>query len=480
VSWSNADPSDLGLVTIDVLPDDVLVEVFSFYLYVDRSWYTSGITWHALIRVCRRWRYLVFASPRRLNLRLEYYGHAPMSEALDAWPVLPVMLVSSPHRVSSSDKQWDNLVAALESEHYNRICQIEHFNITNSRLERFAEAVQKPFPELTHLQVWPDARSLVPVLPDSFLGGSAPRLQALWLTSIPFPSLPKLLLSANGLVTLTLDDIPDSGYFSPDAMATALTVTTRIEYLELRFRSNCPRPRPDPTSQSLPPPKRFVLPALTEVTFEGAYEYLEYLLSRIDAPLLYDLTVTFFDFMDLNSDIPQLHQLISHARKFKALDRAEVSVFRCSIIELCLYPKIGAVNHCGRLMLGFDDEALQPWSLTQICSSSFPLISTLKELKIMEHDFPSSDHVKGTQWLELLDPFTSLKNLYLTDGIARRVFGAFQGLSGERATEVLPALRNLFVTAASREFEPIQITIEPFIAARQLSGHPVAINHWRI
>ena len=91
------------------------------------------------------------------------------------------------------------MVAALESEHSNRICEI-YIEMTNSRWERFTEAMQKPFPELTHLQVW--THDVVPVLPDSFLGGSAPRLRTLELESIPFPSIPKLLLSANRLVKL--------------------------------------------------------------------------------------------------------------------------------------------------------------------------------------------------------------------------------------------------------------------------------------
>ena len=156
------------------------------------------------------------------------------------------------------------MVAALESEHSNRICEIYIDDMTNSRWERFAAAMQKPFPELTHLEVWtPD---VVPVLPDSFLGGSAPRLRTLKLRRIPFPSIPKLLLSANGLVKLYLWDIPDSGYFSPDAMATALTVMTRLESLHLRFRS--PRSRPDPESRPLPPPTRFVLPALTKLSIQ--------------------------------------------------------------------------------------------------------------------------------------------------------------------------------------------------------------------
>jgi len=368
------------------------------------------------------------------------------------------------------------MVAALESEHYDRVCKINTHYLTNSQLRKFTAAMQKPFPELTRLQVWA-ASDVVPVLPDTFLGGSAPRLRTLHLESIPFPSLPKLLLSsANDLVTLTLDDIPDTGYFSPDAIATALKVMTRLDYLELRFRS--PRPRPDPASRPLPPPTRFVLSSLTEVTFGGAYEYLEDLLARIDAPLLYDLTVIFFNFTDLNSDIPQLHRLISHAEQLKAPDHAEVSISRYSTIELSLHPRTGAVDRRGRLMLHFDDEefSLQLWSLAQICSSSYPLISALEELKITERDLPSSYHMDDTQWLEFLDPFTALKNLYLTDEIARRVCTSLQELSGERATEVLPALRNIFVDGL-RSFEHVQEALRPFVAARQLSGYPVAINH---
>ena len=88
-------------MTIDTLPDEVVVEIFDFYIIVnDRGSYTPLNTWHVLVHVCRRWRYLVFASPRRLNLRLAYHGHRPISEVLDAWPVLPITLIS---RLESSE-----------------------------------------------------------------------------------------------------------------------------------------------------------------------------------------------------------------------------------------------------------------------------------------------------------------------------------------------------------------------------------------
>src|SRR5712672_1199698 len=55
-------------------------------------------------------------------------------------------------------------------EHYNRICEITIFTMTNSRWGRFAAAMQKPLPELTRLELSVD-NDVVPVLPDSFLGG---------------------------------------------------------------------------------------------------------------------------------------------------------------------------------------------------------------------------------------------------------------------------------------------------------------------
>jgi len=472
---------------IDVLPDDVLVEIFFYVNNGDGQWDWDSVAnpWHALVHVCRRWRCLVFGSPRRLNLRLEYEGRRPISEVLDAWPVLPILLLSRAENLPSgfphpkSDQRWNNVVAALESAHYDRISEIEIFSITNSRWERFAAAMQKPFPELTSLVVGSDDMVPVLVLPDSFLGGSAPDLRELLLRSISLPSPPKLLSSSNRLIALSLSEIPDSGYISPDAMAAALIVMTGLESLDLRFRS--PRSRPDPASRLPPPPTRFVLPALTELIFQGVYEYLEALLSRIDAPLLDYLRILFFT--DLNFDLPQFRRLIGQAEGLKALDRAEVLIFKESI-QLGLCPKIGVVDHRSPLILRITWGELdrQISSLAQVCSPPFPLISALEVLEIREHHDVRSSHWKvdmeNAQWVELLEPFTALKNLYLTDEIARRVCGALQEISGERENKVLPALRNLFVDGC-QSFKHFEEAIGPLVTTRQLSGRPVAIDHWR-
>jgi hypothetical protein len=82
-----------------------------------------------------------------------------------------------------------------------------------------------------------------------------------------------------------------------------------------------------------------------------------------------------------------------------------------------------------------------------------------------------------SQWLELLRPFSSVKCLYIPYAFEDGLVPVLQGLVGERVTEVLPALQTLFFQDLP-ENGRIQEAIEPFVAARQLSGHPIAVSHW--
>ncbi|KAH9999695.1 hypothetical protein BJV74DRAFT_167970 [Russula compacta] len=118
--------------------------------------------------------------------------------------------------------------------------------------------MQKPFPELTYLELefYGDR---VEFLPEAFLGGFVPRLRSCHLQDILFPALRKLLLSASHLVTLLLRNNSHSEYISPEAIATCLSTTPNLEFLQLEF----PRSRPS-TSQRLPPLTHTILPALTD------------------------------------------------------------------------------------------------------------------------------------------------------------------------------------------------------------------------
>jgi hypothetical protein len=79
--------------------------------------------------------------------------------------------------------------------------------------------------------------------------------------------------------------------------------------------------------------------------------------------------------------------------------------------------------------------------------------------------------------LELLLPFTAVKNLYLGEHFAPGIAAALQDLVGARIAEVLPSLQHIFVDKLGPSGH-FQENIREFVAARRLSSHPVAISIW--
>ena len=69
-----------------------------------------------------------------------------------------------------------------------------------------------------------------------------------------------------------------------------------------------------------------------------------------------------------------------------------------------------------------------------------------------------------------------MKNLYLSEEIARRIVPALQDLVGERATEVLLTLQNIFLEEGQRS-GPVQEGIQQVVAVRQAAGHPIAVSY---
>ena len=198
-----------------MLPDDVLLEIFDFYTdLIDNLQRIQE--WMTLAHVCRRWRSVVFQSPRRLNLQLLCRPTTPVRDTLEIWPPLPLIICD----LDEEPAEVDNIIAVLERN--NRVCQIRLNFLSSLQLEYITDsaAMNEPFLELTglHLRVIGDKPG--PILPDSLLGGTTPRLRYLYLQDVLFPGLPKLLLSATNIIKLDLD-IPPSGYLPPEPIATS-------------------------------------------------------------------------------------------------------------------------------------------------------------------------------------------------------------------------------------------------------------------
>ena len=387
---------------------------------------------------------------------------------LDVWPPLPIVT----RHFWRSKSDLDNIIAALE--HNDRICQIGL--ALDLHWEKVLESMQKTFPALTHLSLYSDIDT-IPVVPDSFMGGSAPRLQNLQLERVPILGLPKLLLSATDLIRLSLRHIPHSGYISPEAIVACLSTLPRLETLFLGFKS--PRSRPNNESRRLPPPTRSVLPALIKLQFRGVNEYLEDLVARIDSPLLDCLEIGLFH--QLIFDTTQLTQFVSRTPSLEVCDQARVD-FSDMHVRVA-FPKISSGYHLSLKILCTQPE-WQLSSMAQICTSFSPrsLVRMVERLCIRERSHSIlkwQDDIEDNQWLELLHPFTAVKNLSISKEFGPRIAPSLQELVGGRTTEVLPALETL-IFEELRPSGPFEEAIGKFVAARQLSNHPVAVSQRRI
>jgi hypothetical protein len=385
---------------------------------------------------------------------------------LDLWPPLPLVMTSYWNHRYHPLENVDNIIAVLE--HRNRVCRIHITNISSTHLEKVLAAMQEPFPQLTALTL-SSGEKRVRVLPDSFLGGSVHHLKYFSFHGIPFPGVPKLILSATHLTNLLLTGIPHSGYFSPEAIATALSTLTRLEGLRLEFQS--PLSLPD----RLPPPKRVVLPVLIEFGFKGVGEYLEDLVLRIDAPLLKESSIIFFN--QILFDTPQLVQFISRTSALTVPEKARV-IFSNGAATIQLSSR---AHHYGDLRVGIlcEKSDWQVSSLEQVCTSCLPALSTLEDLYITGNPYWRAnwqDNIESTLWLELFQPFTGVKNLYLSEELVPPIMPSLQELVGERTTEVLPTLENIFLEGLETS-GPVQKAIQQFVATRQAS-HPIAVSIW--
>ncbi|KAH8994400.1 hypothetical protein EDB86DRAFT_1273386 [Lactarius hatsudake] len=124
----------------------------------------------------------------------------PFRRDLSLWPEFPLIV----EYYTAEDE--DDLIAALE--HPDRIRCID-LSMGSSEVFDAVEAMEVPFPVLTHLELTgheEDRLKDMLYLPCDFLGGSAPCLQHLSLESVALGDLPKLLLSARGLVSLRLEN----------------------------------------------------------------------------------------------------------------------------------------------------------------------------------------------------------------------------------------------------------------------------------
>jgi hypothetical protein len=136
----------------------------------------------------------------------------------------------------------------------------------------------------------------------------------------------------------------------------------------------------------------------------------------------------------------------------------------------------------GGLKVGISCRELdwQLSSLEQIFTSILPPLSALEVFIYESPDSPPDwkDNFENMLWLELLLTFSFVENLYLAEKIAQYIAPVLQELVGDRITAALPALKNIFLEGFP-PFGPVQEGIVKFVAARELSDHPITVFPWK-
>jgi hypothetical protein len=170
-------------------------------------------------------------------------------------------------------------------------------------------------------------------------------------------------------------------------------------------------------------------------------------------------------------DTSQLAEFIGCPLKLKAVNNALI-VFQYNSISV----KFRSQTPTSGLKLEIACEDFS--SLVHVWASSLFPLPTVEHLYVIHGPYHPHD-IEDIQWLELLRPFNSVENLYLSEELAEVTASALGDPVKLGVTEVLPTLRNLFLEEPEPS-GPVQGAIRQALAARQLPSHPIAVSHWKV
>ena len=413
-------------------------------------------------------------SASHLRLSLVCARGSPIADMLTHSP-LPLLIdhFDKYHDITAEDEE--GIILALQ--HRDRVRRIR-LRKSVSISQRVVNALDGEFPILEYLLIepqqfhWPFIAGTMN-LPKTF---RAPRLRHLLLMSFDFGIESPLITTrtAASLVTLTLNSIPPSAYFDPNALLQRVSLMPQLEILEIFFIQNLDFPRNDIERQLLhtPIPTLVTLSNLRCLGFKGASVYLESLLCQVTIPLLKKLQVYFFK--EPTYSIPQLQQFMSTAENFRP--NATTFTIHHHFLEVTAYPHKGAGIYTLYVSLGGQGLDWQVASAARVCRTLRTVFSTVKHLTIKYYGINRSSwrvEPDRTQWRELLRTFVNVKTLFVGRDYAGQLFHALQPDEGESPTELLPELQEL-------SYPPIYSsdnTFTPFIDARQRAGRPVTLIH---
>lgn len=466
---------------IHILSNDALLNVFSLCRPVllcddeaedDRNLeggnWDDECWWYELVRVCRRWRYLILGSPSYLRLCLVCTTGTPVAHMLANSPSLPLII---DHILKDQDpditaEDEEGILLALQ--HHHRVQRIR-LEMPIPNLQKLVKAMDEEFPRLEFLYITaPTEQGASLVLPQTF---QAPHLRHLVLDNVICPITSPLLMPTTGLVTLSLMEIRSSANLRPHDLLQRLALMPQLETLGIDFHSPISS-RDIERQRRCMPIVHVTLPNLRWFGFRGVSAYLEALLPRITAPLLEKLQILFFN--QLTFSVPHLLEFISSAENLR-FSSARVTFHEGGIFTR-VYPHESAKMYALYVDIGCKQPDWQVASAVQILNTLRGVFSSVEHLTLeCEMSAISSEwHNKGdhAQWRQLLESFNDVKTL-LVDAVLVRDLSHSLQLDDRKPlpVELLPELKEVSYPA----IDDADDIFTSFIDARQKAGRPVTL-----
>lgn len=139
-------------------------------------------------------------------------------------------------------------------------------------------------------------------------------------------------------------------------------------------------------------------------------------MARIDAPQLCRLWTTFS--INANLNAPELNQLINRTPTLGAYDKAHFTfTYSKALVRLRQSHPASSGHRMVKVEILCKDRHRQFSSMVQTCISSLCLLPTTEDLYINSEDTDTGSKLGVIRWLDLLRPFTAVKNLYLLGAI---------------------------------------------------------------
>jgi hypothetical protein len=463
--------------TAQTLPDDVLLEIFKYHRLASLKY--GPWKWYRLTQACRRWRFVVFAYPRLLVLRIVSTNKNPIRGAPDFWP--PALPVIIKYRNLSAEDE-DNILDILKNP--ARICEMD-IDIACYQLVKDVSLLEESFPALEYLRLGSDGHAtgarealfLELIFPDNLLGNSAPRLRVLRLQGIVFPTLPRLLSTLKNLVSLQLERIPAERIFTAQDLAIGLSSATQLESLKIGIHGAFfPHPRLLTQNEHAP---RTVLPALLEFQYVGESSYLNVFASRIDAPIIEQFEVTFCSEFGGHHTY-ELCELFGRGEDLRSsrCRRTHIRFLEDSVVFTHHFTRLPSSPGLFRVQQVDPGGLYDCTSLaTEICLGfqSRGIMQKVTQFEIEGFPKPLVWYWKvGTErWLTLLGAHSGVKELHVVGTLALNVVSALSHMSGQ-AGVILPELRDLHLPCGLGT----SAAVEWFIVARKLYNLPAVSIHY--